>query len=94
LEEYIDIKDRKLDSCWKTNKKGLLCIDNEEDWNFRLSILKEEIVYWIDNRIEKTIEIIQLFYDIGNRKIEIKQSKYDLAHLPYKYQPPRGGKWG
>lgn len=66
-DEYNDIKNIKnikIKSCWKTNKKGLLCIDNEEDWNFRLSILKEQIFYWVENRTEKTIEIIQLFYDV------------------------------
>jgi len=62
-DDYIDIKGIKNKSCWKTNKKGLLCIDNEEDWNFRLSVLKGQILYWIENRTSKTIEIIQLFYN-------------------------------
>ena len=36
------------------------------EWNNRLNILKEQIEYWLseENKTEKTVEIIQLFYDM------------------------------
>jgi transcriptional regulator CtsR len=33
------------------------------EWKERINILNQQIQYWIDNKTNKTIEIIQLFYD-------------------------------
>ena len=33
------------------------------EWNERIEILNLQIQYWIDNKTNKTIEIIKLFYD-------------------------------
>ena len=33
------------------------------DWNNRLDILKNEIYYWINNKSDKIIHIVELFYD-------------------------------
>ena len=50
------------------DKKGLCVIkkSKKDEWNNRLKILEEQINYWINpvNTINKTIETIQLFYDI------------------------------
>ena len=37
----------------------------EKEWNERLNTLKEQIDYWInpENKTDKTVEVIQLFYD-------------------------------
>ena len=36
-----------------------------EEWNKRLNILEDQIDYWLqpENKTNKTIEIIKLFYD-------------------------------
>lgn len=40
----------------------------EKEWKERLNRLKDRIDYWLDekNKTEKTIEIIQLFFDGTN----------------------------
>jgi hypothetical protein len=63
---YFDNNQNKITSCWKPNKQnGVLCIpkNKQNEWNNRLSILKKQIEYWIENKTYKTIEIIQLYYD-------------------------------
>jgi hypothetical protein len=57
-----------ISSCWSQNKKGLCVVKKTKktEWEERLNSLKEQIIYWIhpDNMTSKTIEIIQLFYDL------------------------------
>ncbi len=67
-DDYIDASNKNITSCWGlTPKTGLLKIidKKQNEWNNRLNTLKQQIEYWCneDNKIEKTIEIIQLFYD-------------------------------
>jgi hypothetical protein len=63
-DSYIDDTGKKIKSCWKLNKLGIMCIDktNEKKWNERICALLQQIQYWIANPSEKTIEIIELFY--------------------------------
>ena len=49
----------------------------EPEWNERLENLKKCIHYWIENSTEKTVEVIELYYQIisfylGKIKREIK----------------------
>jgi len=57
-----------ITSCWGTNKKGIAVIkkSKKDEWSQRLKSLENQIDYWINplNNTNKTIEIIQLFYDI------------------------------
>ena len=57
-----------INSCWGLDKKGICVIkkSKSKEWSQRLNALKEQIIYWIhpDNITTKTIEIIQLFYDL------------------------------
>ena len=61
-------KDINVTSCWGTDKKGICKVkkSKQKEWTDRLSVLDEQIKYWInpDNQTNKTIEVIQLFYDI------------------------------
>ena len=57
-DKYNDIK-----SCWKTNKKGLVVINDKIEWNNRLSNLKKCIKKWLKNESTKTIEIEYLFFN-------------------------------
>jgi hypothetical protein len=61
------INGKNITSCWSIDKKGICVIKKSKnnEWNKRLETLKEQIIYWSNptNKIDKTIEIIQLFYD-------------------------------
>jgi hypothetical protein len=56
-----------ITSCWGQNKKGICVVkkSKKDEWTQRLNALEEQINYWLnpENTTNKTIEIIQLFYD-------------------------------
>ena len=70
-DEYSIFKDDetiKVTSCWSINKKsGLFTISKkkQKEWKNRLESLKQQINYWSlpDNKSEKMIEVVELFYD-------------------------------
>jgi hypothetical protein len=57
-----------ITSCWGKGKKGICIVkkSKKDEWMQRLHVLEEHINYWINplNKTNKTIEIIQLFYDV------------------------------
>ena len=57
-----------ITSCWSQNNKGICVVkkSKEKEWTERLKSLENQINYWInpDNKTNKTIETIQLFYDV------------------------------
>jgi hypothetical protein len=57
-----------ITSCWGQDKKGICVIKKSKkgEWTHRLNILENHINYWInpENITNKTVETIQLFYDI------------------------------
>jgi hypothetical protein len=64
-DEYIDIKNNIVTSCWKaSNKSGILCVSKTKikEWNNRLLMLQQQIEYWISNKPDKMVEIVQLYY--------------------------------
>jgi hypothetical protein len=65
-DDYIDINNKKITSCWGNNKKGICVIKKSKlkEWNDRIESLKTQVDYWITNVQEKEVEIIQLYYDI------------------------------
>jgi len=68
-DDYINEDGLKIKSCWKTNKaNGLIFLDKNKliEWNERINILLDKIKYYIDNPINKIIELIHLFYDCKN----------------------------
>ena len=73
-DNYINRHNKKIESCWKLNKTGMIQIQKNKltEWNDRLSNLKNQIEYWSkeDNKISKTIEIIQLYFDENINTIE------------------------
>jgi hypothetical protein len=66
-DEY-DENGKMIASCWGLDKKGICSIkkSKKQEWFERLNVLGEQIIYWVNprNKTQKTIEIIQLFYDI------------------------------
>lgn len=67
-DDYLNCSGNNVSSCWTTTAKtGIIKIKNNkiDEWNTRLNLLKETIEYWTneENKTEKTVETIQLFYD-------------------------------
>ncbi len=63
-DKYFDQDNKNIPSCFSITKKtGALKVNNNKKWNERLSNLKTQIDYWNKNETDKTIEIIQLYYD-------------------------------
>jgi hypothetical protein len=66
-DEYMNKTNEKIKSCWKANNQGILQLQKNkiEEWNHRLTSLKEQIEYWCQegNRTEKTVEVIPLYFD-------------------------------
>jgi len=67
-DDYLDCSGNNVSSCWTyTAKTGIIKIKNNkiDEWSKRLDCLKQTIEYWTndENKTEKTIETIQLFYD-------------------------------
>ena len=63
-DDYIDKNKTKVKSCWSITKQtGLVKIDNKKKWEERLNVLKNQVQYWIDNKTEKTVETVHLYYD-------------------------------
>ena len=65
---FYEKNKEKISSCWGTTPKiGILKIKNNKnyEWEERLNLLKTQIEYWTneENKTEKTIEVIHLFYD-------------------------------
>lgn len=53
-----------VSSCWVI-KYGIYDVSEKKraEWNERLDTLHQTIVYWLENRTNKLIEIVQLYYD-------------------------------
>ena len=61
-DAYTDVDKKRVPSCWKLNKLGVMSVANKKQWVMRLETLKKEITYWIENSTDKTVEIVELFY--------------------------------
>ena len=67
-DDYKNINNENITSCFGIdNRSGVLIVkkSKQKEWNERLNVLKNVIEYWIniENKTDKIIEIIQLFYD-------------------------------
>ncbi len=53
-------------SPWIVNKTGLCVVKKTAtaEWSHRLTVLQEQVQYWADHRTEKTVEVVELFYDM------------------------------
>ncbi len=65
-DDYVD-GDKKVTSCWGLNKLGICNVKKtkKKEWTERLHALSSQVDYWVDekNKTDKTVEIVQLFYD-------------------------------
>ena len=65
-DQYINKDGIKINTCWTINKSTkLLCVSktNNKEWTNRLNSLMQQVQYWLDNKSEKMVETVQLFYD-------------------------------
>ena len=64
-DSYVNKDGKKITSCWKANKQGIMTVPKNkvDEWNNRITDLNNQIQYWIDNTTDKTVEIIELYYD-------------------------------
>ena len=55
----------KVTSCWSLNAQGIMVIKKSKlnEWDSRLKALNNIIQYWCDNKSEKMINTVYLFYD-------------------------------
>ncbi len=64
-DSYIDKNNRKHESLFKTNKlTSIFEIRNERKYSDRLNILIETIELKIENKTDKEIDVVSLFYSI------------------------------
>ncbi len=65
---YINSTQMNIKSCWGIHKHTGICMIKptmKKEWEDRLNLLKEQIEYWSkeENKTEKTVEIVHLYYD-------------------------------
>jgi len=65
-DSYTKLDGTQVKSCWGLNSKGLFSIKQNKnvEWNNRLKALSGQVTMWSnpENRTNKTIEVIQLYY--------------------------------
>lgn len=63
-DDYVQAGTR-ITGCWGPDKRGVCGIKKtkQTEWNQRLECLKTQVTYWIENVCEKTVEVVQLFFD-------------------------------
>lgn len=54
-----------VQSCWGYNQYDICAVKREKEvlWKKRLDALDEQIRYWCEHVTEKTIEVVELFYN-------------------------------
>ena len=91
-DAYRDKSNKLINSCWKIDKKRLCSINKkyQDQWIERLSKLKSTIEFWCNenNKSEKTIEVIYLFFDeyfeentSQNSEINIEETNQNIISL-------------
>lgn len=64
-DTYANEKGKRVTSPWGLDGHGISVIKRKAEWERRLTVLKENVQYWIEHRTEKTVEVIELFYDMN-----------------------------
>ncbi len=61
---YVDPEEGRIPSPWTYSKQGMSTIKKEwkKAWESRLEVLSETVDYWKDNKPDKIIEVIELYY--------------------------------
>jgi hypothetical protein len=75
-DSYKNEKGVILRSPWGLDGRGLSVIKRATEWTRRLTVLQEHVQYWTDHRTEKTVEVVELFYDM-NVAVEVGEETVD-----------------
>lgn len=67
---YVNKTGKRIKSPWKVGISGKLIIDDKKEWEKRLKVLDERILYWIKNDSGQAMKIEYLFYNGYNEKKE------------------------
>ncbi len=61
---YVDPEQGRIPSPWTYSKHGMSTIKKKwkKVWESRLEVLRSTVQYWIEERSNKTIEVIELYY--------------------------------
>ncbi len=61
---YVDPEQGRIPSPWTCTKQGVSTIKRKwkKAWESRLEVLRSTVEYWIENRSNKTTEVIELYY--------------------------------
>lgn len=64
-DSYVAQNGQEISSPWKINRYGICGVTqkNAPHWSKRLAALKDQVTFWQDHITDKTIEVVQLFYD-------------------------------
>ena len=64
-DKYIDRDGVIVKSPWTRGRCGVMSVahNNKSKWCNRLSVLRETVEYWVANRPEKMIEVVELYYN-------------------------------
>ena len=68
-DDYTHENGNKISSCWAQDGNGICVIKKSKkiEWETRLQQLNDQIQYWSNtsHRTNKTVEVVQLFYDMN-----------------------------
>jgi EsV-1-7 cysteine-rich motif len=58
-------KEENITSCWSINGNGVCVVKKtkSDEWQARLAALKDSVSYWLENKTDKMVEVVQMFYD-------------------------------
>jgi hypothetical protein len=62
-DDYIGHDGTEHPACWKPNALGLCSITDRTTWDHRLDTLRQTIQTWLSQRTEKTLEVVQLYFN-------------------------------
>ena len=66
---YTDQTGKNIASCWSQDGNGICVVkkSKKSEWESRLQQLKDQLQYWSEpiHQTNKTIEVVQLFYDMN-----------------------------
>jgi hypothetical protein len=62
-DDYIGHDGTEHSACWKPNALGLCSITDRTTWDHRLDTLRQTIQTWLSQRTEKTLEVVQLYFN-------------------------------
>ena len=62
-DDYIGHDGTEHPACWEPNALGLCSIADRTIWDHRLDTLRQTIQSWLSQRTEKTLEVVQLYFN-------------------------------